>query len=193
MKKNNHLKQQIKFRYANEDSEKLARDLGISVQYLRVLAKRLSLKKGLRTVTNEIVDGKKLCPKCCNTLSVGEFNQDKYQPNNLDYWCRSCRHKSIKTKKETVINNSFKDANNKSKSMAMGIKKTFNPIIKVKDNNNNWVDGLKCKGDFCNHSEKPLSEFYEDKNNVNGYKNVCKYCLKKRAEFNKIKRQKDNS
>lgn len=187
MKKNEHLKQQIKSRYANEDSEKLAGDLAISVQYLRVLAKRLNLKKGLRTVTNEIVNGKKLCPKCCKTLAIGEFNKDKYQPNNLDYWCRSCRHKSIKTKKETVINNSF----NKKQSMAMGVKKNYNPIIKIKDSNGIWIDGLRCKGDFCNHSEKPLNEFYTDKNNVNGYKNVCKYCLKKRSELNKLKGKKE--
>lgn len=184
MKKNKHLKQQITSRYTNEDSENLARDLGISVQYLRVLAKRLGLKKGLRTVTNEIINGKKLCPKCCKTLAIGEFNKDRYQPNNLDYWCKSCRKKSIETKNKTVINNSF----NKKQSMAMGLKKNYNPIIKVKNHNGILVDGLKCKGDFCNHAEKPLSEFYTDKNNVNGYKNVCKSCLKKRAELNKNKR-----
>lgn len=72
--------------------------------------------------------------------------------------------------------------------MAFGVKKTRNPIIKVIDEHGNLVDGLKCKGDYCNHSEKPLSEYYPDHGNVNGVKNICKYCMKKKRYENRLKK-----
>ena len=74
--------------------------------------------------------------------------------------------------------------------MAFGITKTHNPIIKILDNDGKIIDGLRCKGDFCNHSKKPLSEFYRDENNSNGHKNVCKYCMKMKSKQNKEKKQR---
>ncbi|MFG5867286.1 hypothetical protein [Clostridium perfringens] len=193
MKKNEFINQQIKEKYTTEDSTELAKKLGITLAYLRVKAKRLGVKKGSRTITNEIINGEKLCPKCCKMLSIDNFNKDKYQPNGLDYWCRSCRAKSInKKKKKTEMHISFnknsKVSENVRTSMAFGIKKTHNPIIKILDNDGKIIDGLRCKGDFCNNSEKPLSEFYKDKNNSNGHKNVCKYCMKMKSQQNKKQR-----
>lgn len=192
MKKNEFINQEIKAKYSTEDSIELAKKLGITLAYLRVKAKRLGVKKGSRSITNEIVNGEKLCPKCCKMLTIDNFNKDKYQPNGLDYWCRSCRAKSINEKKkktEMHISLNKNKFENVQTSMAFGIKKTYNPIIKILDDNGKIIDGLKCKGDFCNHAEKPLSEFYQDKNNSNGYKNVCKYCMKMKSKQNKEKQR----
>lgn len=193
MNKKEFINQQIKSKYSTEDSIELAKKLGITLAYLRVKAKRLGVKKGSRSITNEVVNGEKLCPKCCKMLAIENFNKDKYQPNGFDYWCRACRSKAISTKKKktemhiSLNKNKFKNVH---KSMAFGIKKTHNPIIKVLDSEGKIMDGLKCKGDFCNHSEKPLYEFYKDKNNINGYKNVCKYCMKMKSQQNKEKKKK---
>ena len=194
MKKNEFINQEIKAKYSTEDSIELAKKLGITLAYLRVKAKRLGIKKGSRTITNEIVNGEKLCPKCCKMLKVENFNKDKYQPNGFDYWCRACRSKSINKKKKKTEMHISLDINSKmfenvKTSMAFGVKKTHNPIIKVLDSEGKITNGLKCKGDFCNHSEKPLSEFYKDKNNVNGYKNICKYCMKMKSQQNKEKQR----
>lgn len=192
MSKNEFINQQIREKYTTEDSIELAKKLGITLAYLRVKAKRLGVKKGSRSITNEIVNGEKLCPKCCKMLTIDNFNKDKYQPNGLDYWCRACRSKAISTKKkktEMHISLNKNKFENVQTSMAFGVKKTHNPIIKILDDNGKIVDGLKCKGDFCNHTEKPLNEFYPDKNNINGYKNICKYCMKMKSKQNKEKQR----
>lgn len=194
MKKNEFINHQIREKYTTEDSTELAKKLGITLAYLRVKAKRLGVKKGSRSITNEIINGEKLCPKCCKMLTIDNFNKDKYQPNGLDYWCRSCRAKSKNLKKKKtemhISSNKNSKFENVQTSMAFGIKKTHNPIIKILDSEGRILDGLKCKGDFCNHSEKPLNEFYRDKNNSNGHKNVCKYCMKMKSKQNKEKKQR---
>ncbi len=195
MSKNEFINQQIREKYTTEDSIELAKKLGITLAYLRVKAKRLGVKKGSRSITNEIVNGEKLCPKCCKMLTIDNFNKDKYQPNGLDYWCRACRSKAISTKKKKTemhisLNLNSKRSEEVRTSMAFGITKTHNPIIKILDNDGKIIDGLRCKGDFCNHSKKPLSEFYRDENNSNGHKNVCKYCMKMKSKQNKEKKQR---
>ena len=180
LKKNEQLKQQIKTRYETEDTEELARDLGITPAYLRVLAKRLNLKKGIRSITNAIINNEKLCPCCNKMLPVEEFNKDKYQPNNLDYYCRSCRsikkHKIcepniiIPKLKEIIENKPNIKESKRSKDILY--KKTRNPIILV-DN----VKSLRCKE--CGEI-KPLSQFHKDKANISGHKNFCKLCISKR-------------
>lgn len=184
--KKSDLNNEIRRCYPTEDSDILAKRLGLTVNNLRRKAARMGIKKIRATITNEIVNNKKLCPKCCKIKDVSQFNKDKYQPNDLDYWCRECREKARKKSIETVQKDSLLSSKvSKNGSMSFGIKKTHNPIIKVLDLNGNLVDGLKCKGDYCNHSEKPLTEYYPDVNNSNGHKNICKYCMKKKREQNK--------
>lgn len=176
MKKNDHLKQQIRTRYTNEDSEKLAKDLGISIQYLRVLAKRLHLKKGVHTITNEIVNNRKLCPCCNKILSVEKFNKDKYQPNNLDYYCRSCRNRNKTKLQENKKNTTKISKENQKVSMAFNKKKTRNPVVII-----NNISSLKCKS--CN-KYKSLDEFHKDNANLSGHKNFCKECIKNKKQKN---------
>lgn len=184
--KRSQLNDEIRRCYPRENSEILAQRLGLTVNNLRRKAARLGVKKIREVITNHITNGRKLCPNCSKIKPIEEFNADKYQPNNLDYWCRECRNNARLKASETVQKDSFnKDKVSRNGSMGFGVKKTRNPIIKVIDEHGNLVDGLKCKGDFCNHSEKPLSEYYPDSSNSNGYKNICKYCLKKKREQNK--------
>lgn len=171
---------EIKKCYPTEDSEILAKRLGLSVNNLRRKAARMKIKKIRPTITNEIIDGMKLCPNCSKVKLLDKFNKDKYQPNNYDYWCRECRLKAKDKDIKTVQKDSLTTSKvSQSGSMAFGIKKTYNPIIMINDN-----PYLKCKGDFCNNSIKPLSEFYADSGNNNGVKNICKYCMKKKRAEN---------
>lgn len=84
--KKSDLNNEIRRCYPSEDSEILAERLGLTVNNLRRKAARMGIKKTRATITNEIVNNKKLCPKCCKTKDVSQFNKDKYQPNDLDYW-----------------------------------------------------------------------------------------------------------
>lgn len=84
--KKSDLNNEIRRCYPTEDSDILAKRLGLTVNNLRRKAARMQVKKIRPTITNEIVDGKKLCPKCCKVKDVSQFNKDKYQPNDLDYW-----------------------------------------------------------------------------------------------------------
>lgn len=181
-----YINQQIKTYYSTEDSVQLARRLGITLAYLRVRAKRLHCKKGTRTITNEIINGKKLCPNCGKILPLEDFNKDKYQPNNLDYWCRSCRHNAISKKNQTVENNKISNNTRVVNTMAFGVKKTRNPIIKVLDDEGRIVLGLKCKACL---KEKPLSDFYklhrDDSDDTFNRKNICIQCMKEKREKNK--------
>lgn len=181
-----YINNQIKTYYSTEDSVQLARRLGITLAYLRVRAKRLHCKKGIRTVTNEIINGEKLCPNCGKILPIENFNRDKYQPNNYDYWCRSCRHNAILKKNETVENNKILDSTRVVNSMAFGVKKTRNPIIKVLDDKGKIVPGLKCKNCL---EEKPLQDFYklhkDDNDDTFKRKNICIKCMKEKRKKNK--------
>ena len=71
--------------------------------------------------------------------------------------------------------------------MAFGVKKTRNPIIKVLNSKGEWVDGLKCKGNYCNHAEKPLDEFYKAPRNISGHMNICIECYLKKAKESREK------
>lgn len=151
--------------YTSEEHSVLANKLGITLTNLRKKASRLGIKKG--TVSNNIVNGKKLCSKCKQLLKVDKFNKDKYQPNGLDYQCRRCR----KTKEEPVIKTVQKNRN-KNNDMAFNKRKTLNPVIVVRG-----VESLRCKA--CNEV-KPLTEYHKDKNNKSGHKNFCKACVSRK-------------
>ena len=84
--KKSQINDEIRRCYPTEDSVVLANRLGLTPNNLRRKAARMQVKKIRPTITNEIVDGKKLCPKCCKIKDVSQFNKDKYQPNDLDYW-----------------------------------------------------------------------------------------------------------
>lgn len=181
-----YINNQIKTYYSTEDSVQLSRRLGITLEYLRVRAKRLNCKKGTRTVTNEIINGEKLCPNCGKILPIQDFNRDKYQPNNYDYWCRSCRHNAILKKNETAKNNKISDSTRGVNNMAFGVKKTRNPIVRILDDRGILVLGLKCKACL---KEKPLSDFYklhrDDSDDTFKRKNICIQCMKEKREKNK--------
>lgn len=137
-------------------------------------------------ITNEIIDGKKLCPKCCKIKDVSHFNKDKYQPNKYDYWCRQCREKVRKKYTETVLKDSYiKDNLSQNISMSFGIKKTRNPSIWININGVN-IKGLKCK--TCG-IKKPLNAFYKlhktDNDDTEKRKNICIKCMKERRKANK--------
>lgn len=74
--------------------------------------------------------------------------------------------------------------------MAFGVKKTRNPIIKVLNSKGEWVDGLRCKGNYCNHAKKPLDEFYKAPRNLSGYMNICIECYLKKAKESREKTKK---
>lgn len=84
--KKNQINDEIRRCYPTEDSDILAKRLGLTVNNLRRKAARMHVKKIRATVTNEIINGMKLCPNCSKMKSIDKFNKDKYQPNDLDYW-----------------------------------------------------------------------------------------------------------
>lgn len=157
-----YINNEIMKNYLTEDTKKLAKRLGLTEVNLRKKASRLGLKKG--TVTNSVINGKKLCSCCGKMLDISNFNKDKYQPNGLDYNCKKCR---LKGNKKTVTKSVLKN-----NSMAFNKRKTTNPVVLV-----NGIQSLKCKS--CNEV-KALTEFHKDKNNVSGHKNFCKICVSKK-------------
>lgn len=176
--------------YAIENNEHLAKRLNISEGYLRVKAKRLGVKKITTTITNKIIDGYKLCPHCLKMKNVNEgaFNRDKYQANGFDYWCKECRAVQ-KHKQQEEVNkiDVLKSKHNKETamskySMAFGVKKTRNPIVKVLNSQGELVDGLKCKGSYCNNAVKPLEAFYKAPRNISGHMNICIECYTLKAK-----------
>ena len=87
---NEYINQQIREYYKGEDTVKLAKRLGLTVQNLRKKASRLGIKKEPKT--NRVVAGEgKLCSKCKRVLPLTEFRKDKYQVNGFDYNCKTCR------------------------------------------------------------------------------------------------------
>lgn len=163
------LNKEIIENYSKEDSKHLAKRLKISVQHLRVKAERLGVKRGDKA--NAIIDNKKLCAKCKKLLPITSFRKDRYQPNNLDYYCKECRNNL------TNFTNKDKDKDKKqnsstNKSQAFGISKTRNPIIYV-----NGVASLRCK--VC-ETVKPLDDFHRASKNISGRMNICKKCRAKK-------------
>lgn len=183
--KKNQINDEIRRCYPTEDSIVLAQRLGLTPNNLRRKASRLGIKKNKVTITNEIISGKKLCPKCCKIKDVSQFNKDKYQPNNYDYWCRECREKARKKAIETVHKDSLHDNRSNNKNMAFGVKKTKNPVITVIFNGLE-VKGYKCK--VCT-IDKPYSAFYKlhksDPDDTLNRKNICIKCIKERRTKNK--------
>ena len=163
------IKKEILRCYESEDTEHLARRLGLTKSNVIKIANRNGVTKRLQV--NKIIDNKKLCPCCGKMLSLNNFTKDKYQANNISYLCRECRLKKIKTKATapTVV-----EHKNTNSCMAFGIRKNRNPIIIQ-----NGVQCLKCKA--CNNI-KPLDAYYKAPGNVNGYKNTCIECIKKKKK-----------
>lgn len=153
--------------YETEDADKIAKRLGLTKANVVKIANRAGVTKRLQT--NKIIDGKKLCPSCRRMLTLNHFTKDKYQANNISYLCRECRLKKIKAKAEVPQKIEHKNTNN---GMAFGIRKNRNPII-IKDG----MRYLKCK--VCN-KVKPLEAYYKAPGNINGYKNTCIECIKKK-------------
>lgn len=171
---NEYIKEQIREYYQREDTAKLAKRLGLTVTNLRKKASRLGLKKEPKT--NRVVAGEgKLCSKCGKMLPLEEFRKDKYQPNGLDYNCKTCRKSAAITNiaPKTILNskNCHKDSFH---SVKFNKDKRRNPIIRVGD-----TDCLRCKS--C-EKIKPLSAFHKDKNNSHGHKNFCKECVKNKKK-----------
>ena len=149
--------------YDKMDSVKLAKKLGISVEYLRVRASRLHKRRGDKA--NAIINGKKLCALCGRTLPVSEFYKDRYQPNNLDYYCKKCRRKKLEDKEEKTVSNT---TSNGKRKWGFGLPRSHNPVIYVKG-----VASLRCKN--CGII-KPLDEFHRASSNKSGRMNFCKKC-----------------
>ena len=188
--KKSDLNNEIRRCYPRENSEILAQRLGLTVNNLRRRAARLGIKKIRETITNHITNGRKLCPNCSKMKSLDEFNKDKYQPNDLDYWCRECREKARNKPTKTVQKDSFnKDKALNKGSMAFGVKKTRNPIIWITVNGIS-VKGLKCKA--CG-IKKPLQAFYKlhknDPDDTEQRKNVCIRCMQERRKLNKTNKE----
>lgn len=169
------------------DDVALAASLNISLNSLRLRASRLGIKKA--TVSNRIEKHEKKCSMCKEIKPIWAFRRDKNQPNGYDYNCKECRANPRKAALKTEIISVFEPQQQADDSMAFHIKKTHNPIIKVLNSKGELVDGLKCKGTYCNHSEKPLEEFHKDKNNPSGHKNICKYCISQRKKAAKAARK----
>lgn len=161
------IKKEIIRCYENEDTEHLARRLGLTKANVVKIANRACVTKRLQT--NKIIYNKKLCPSCNNILTLKHFTKDRYQPNNISYLCRECRLKRIKTKAETP-----KVSKHKNTCMAFGIKRNRNPIVYI-----NNIACLKCKS--CKVT-KPLDAYYKAPGNSTGHKNTCIECIKKKRK-----------
>ena len=169
MKDKSYINEEIKRNYLREDSKKLARRLGITVEYLRVKAGRLGVH---RRFTNEIINGKKLCPRCNRRLPVESFYKDKYQLNGLDYYCKECRAKEKsehKNKKDSGSSSRRASGEKVKFSLATGRKRIHNPVIM-----HNGVRSLKCLQ--CKEI-KPLACFHKASRNTSGRVNTCKSCV----------------
>ena len=166
-----YINQQIIENSLTEDPTKLAKRLGLTVVNLRKKASRLGIKKS--TVTNAVIDGKKLCPCCGKMLEISQFNKDKYQPNGLDYHCKKCR--KIKPKKVELKPVTKTVSPRSSKSVKLGVNHNRLQTIIV-----NGIESRECKK--CTNT-KPLTEFYTGKG-------VCKACILE-AKRQRIKAKKE--
>lgn len=162
------IKKEILRCYESEDADKIAKRLGLTKANVIKIANRNGVTKRLQT--NKIIDGKKLCPSCRQMLTLNYFTKDKYQANNISYLCRECRLKKIKHKVTAPKVIEHKNNN----GLAFGIKKNRNPIVYVND-----IASLKCKS--CN-VVKPLEDFYKASGNINGRKNTCIECIRKKKK-----------
>lgn len=157
-----YIKQEIIACYNTEDSKKLAKRLGISVELLRLKASRLQIKK--HQDYNEIKNNKKRCSRCSKILDISEFRRDRAQPYGYDYNCKKCRKKLMEEAKQKAKNKSKRG----KRSQAFKKGYNHNPVVRV-----NGVDCLKCLE--C-EVIKPLTEFHKASKNISGHMNFCKAC-----------------
>ncbi len=171
---NEYINQQIREYYKGEDTVRLAKRLGLSVTNLRKKASRLGLKKEPKS--NRVVAGEgKLCSKCGKMLPLEEFRKDKYQPNGLDYNCKTCRKKAaLDTIPPKTISNQKNCHKDSFYSVKFNKDKRRNPVI--------FIDGVECLRCKSCEKIKPLNEFHKDKNNSHGHKNFCKECVKNKKK-----------
>ena len=173
---NKDIKDIIREKYLIIDTTTLAASLDMKIDTVRKIANRMGLTKRA-IISNAIIDGHKKCCLCGELLPLYRFPRDRSQPNGYDYRCSKCKYKAQKSCPQVSQNNnkSCPQVSQKaSKSMAFGVKKTRNPIIKVKDKYGNIMDGKKCKG--CN-KDKPLDAFGFANKAIGTRKNICKLCI----------------
>lgn len=183
--KRDFIKNEIIKNYGYGNDAELCARLEISLNSLRNRASRLGLKK--LTVSNRIINGTKKCSRCGEVKPLGQFRRDKNQPSGYDYNCKSCRinppKATPKTDKISVLGTAAKTSDAR-----FGFRKNYNPIVKMWLNGRE-VDALKCKS--C-EEVKPLACFSKDKANTNGYKNICKACIKAQKQARKLEKMQEN-
>lgn len=161
----------IRDRYPScRDDYKLAAQLGISLNALRLRASKLKIKK---KIINEVrSDNKKKCSKCKKYKDVSEFRRDKSSTGcKHDYYCKKCRYEMKKPKIEIEF---------EIGSMAFNRGKSRNKSF-IK----NGIEYLRCKG--CGEVKEINEGFPIDrKNPYHRHKNYCRECLKNRREEAKI-------
>lgn len=171
-------------RYSLDNPRDLAKHLGLSLEYLRVRAMRLGVRR--KPFVNDIIDGMKYCPCCEKMKSIDSFNRDKYQPNGYDYYCRKCRSRArfnkiveetkreeIEKKQEEIRKKQEKkEPENKSQGFGKGLTRNAPVIIGDKTY-------LRCKA--CNELLE-ISNFSKDKVSRHGHKNYCKTCISERRK-----------
>ena len=192
MENREYIVNEIVAHYEHENTYDLAKRLHLSEGCVRQIARRRGIKKGSRTITNAIIDGKKLCPCCSRMLDVDScFYHDKYAPNNRMYYCIECRKKKALEKAKKTIENTVKAVKETVQeakvkvSMAFHKRKTRNPIVEI-----NGVKSLRCKE--C-REYKPLDAFYVAKGNISGRMNFCITCFLKKAQEARDKAKKIQS
>ena len=169
-KKRERINKLIMDRYPTcRDDEKLAAQIGISLNALRLRASKLKVKKKIK---NEVrADNKKKCSKCNQYKDLSEYRHDKTTSGcKHDYYCKSCRAKLYKPKEEVEI---------EIGSMAFNKGKKRNKSFIT-----NGVEYLRCKG--CGKIKEINNFSIDRKNKQHGHKNYCSICLKKRREEAKI-------
>ena len=179
--KREYIKNEIIKNYGYGNDAELCARLGISLNSLRNRASRLGLKK--LTVSNRIIGHEKKCSRCGEVKPLSQFRRDKNQPNGYDYNCKSCRMNPPKVIAKTDKISVFTATNEKHEAR-FGFRRNYNPIIEITLNGKK-VNALKCKS--C-EEVKPLACFPRDKANVNGYKNICKACVKAQREARKLEK-----
>lgn len=179
--KRDYIKNEIIKNYGYGNDQELCSRLGISLNSLRNRASRLGLKK--LTISNKINNGMKKCSRCGEVKPLSQFRHDKNQPNGYDYNCKSCRMNPPKTDILSVFETPVKTS-----EARFGFRKNYNPIVEI-NLNGKKVNALKCKS--C-EEVKPLACFSKDKANINGYKNICKVCIRTQKQARKLEKMQEN-
>lgn len=169
----------IKENYHTMNHKEMAMMLNMSLNSLRMRASRLKIRKG--TISNEIVDGMKLCSHCKKWLPVDSFNKDKYQPNQKDYLCRNCRHKKEDEEgTKEIAEIKPKGISGRGKLGFGKGKKKNEPIIAP-----NGIKYLRCKS--CGKLKLLEEDFGIDNAMSHKHKNYCKVCISNNIKESKLK------